>query len=95
MPTKNNSIYYILPAFNEADNLEKLFSNFKNFYRNKKENVIIIYVNDGSTDNSAEKLEKIKIELPNNITLRILNPLLQLGLVRSFLLFIFCHINYT
>ena len=73
MPTENNSIYYILPAFNEADNLEKLFSNFKNFYRNKKENVIIIYVNDGSTDNSVEKLQKIKIELPNNITLRILN----------------------
>ncbi len=83
MPTENNSIYYILPAFNEADNLEKLFSNFKNFYRNKKENVIIIYVNDGSTDNSVEKLQKIKIELPNNITLRILNHKINLGLGKA------------
>ena len=83
MPLENNNIYYILPAFNEADNLEELFSSFTNFYRNKKENIIIIYVNDGSTDNSAEKLEKIKIQLPNNITLRILNHKINQGLGKA------------
>ncbi len=80
MHTENKNIYYILPALNEADNLDKLFLSFVNFYNHKRENIIIIYVNDGSTDNTIEKLEKIKIGLPNNISLKILNHKTNQGL---------------
>lgn len=58
-----DSLYIVIPAYNEAENLEELV---KEWYRvleqfgNKDSRLVI--VNDGSKDNSAEILEKLKKE---------------------------------
>ena len=48
----------VIPVFNEANFLKKLFAEIK-LYFNKK-NIEIIVVDDGSTDGSSEILEKLK-----------------------------------
>ena len=65
-------IFYILPSYNEALNLNALLSKFKRFFRNKDVNVLIVIVDDGSIDNSIEviktfikkgNLQKLKIKI--------------------------------
>ncbi len=75
-----SNIYYILPALNESQNIEKLFINLNDFYRNKEENIIITYVDDGSTDDTADKLNFLKNQLSNNINLKIIIHEKNLGL---------------
>ena len=47
-------IFYILPSYNEALNLNTLLSKFKRFFKNKSKNVLIVIIDDGSTDGSIE-----------------------------------------
>ena len=44
--------FYILPSYNEALNLDPLLNKFKNFYKTRNTDVLIVIVNDGSTDNT-------------------------------------------
>ena len=60
MQNLKNNIYYILPALNESQNIGKLFKNLNNFYEKKKLKIFVIYVNDGSIDDTNEKINKIK-----------------------------------
>ena len=80
MQNIKNNIYYILPALNESQNIGKLFKNLNNFYEKKNLNIFVIYVNDGSTDDTNEKLNKIKNELSKNISLKIIDHKKNLGL---------------
>ena len=80
MQNIKSNIYYILPALNESQNIEKLFNNLSSFYMNKNLNIFVIYVNDGSTDDTNEKLNKIKNELSKNISLKIIDHKKNLGL---------------
>ena len=80
MQNIKNNIYYILPALNESQNIEKLFKNLNAFYKSKNLNIFVIYVNDGSTDDTIEKLNKIKSDLSKNISLKIINHEKNLGL---------------
>ena len=57
---KNTKIFYILPCFNEELNLQKLLTDFFNFYKSKKFNINIVIINDGSNDNSLKLLKKFK-----------------------------------
>ena len=47
-------IFYILPSFNEALNLNALLNKFNKFYRKKNIRVLILIIDDGSTDNSIQ-----------------------------------------
>ena len=54
----NKKIFYILPSYNEALNLDTLLSKFKKFYKKKSTNVLVVIVDDGSTDNSLNIIKK-------------------------------------
>jgi len=51
------SLSIIIPVFNEAESLPALFNELKNEFGNSS-NVQIVFVNDGSTDNSQKIIEK-------------------------------------
>ena len=44
-------IFYILPSFNEALNLNTLLNKFNKFYTKKNIRVLILIIDDGSTEN--------------------------------------------
>jgi len=51
------SLSIIIPVFNEAESLPALFNELKNEFGNSSQ-VQIVFVNDGSTDNSQKIIEK-------------------------------------
>ena len=61
-------IYIILPAYNEAGGLEKLFSSIdKTLSASRLNNYKIIFVDDGSTDETSQLIQKIKRTNPDII----------------------------
>lgn len=66
MRKKTSKIYYsvIVPVYNEEGNVKKLNHQIKQVMKTLRKTFEIIYINDGSTDNTLEELkllEKIKI----------------------------------
>ena len=60
-PKEVNSISFIMPFYNEENNLRKAYSEVFRLILNKKiKNYEIIFINDGSTDNSHKIIKKIK-----------------------------------
>lgn len=53
---KNIFLSIVIPVYNEEENLELLYKRLKNVLNGLGCNYEIIFVNDGSTDNSLEKL---------------------------------------
>ena len=61
MVKKLNKIEIIIPLYNEENRLHNLFESIKKFEKKKYfKNIIFVFVNDGSTDNSLELLKKNK-----------------------------------
>jgi dolichol-phosphate mannosyltransferase len=74
-------IFYVLPSYNEALNLNALLSKFKRFFRNKDINVLIVIVDDGSIDNSIEVIKTfIKKDNLKNFKIKIIKHKKNLGL---------------
>lgn len=59
-------VYVLLPAYNEEKSLDYLLPKIDGFFKEKMEYHLII-CNDGSTDNTAKKLEKFAKDLPITI----------------------------
>lgn len=57
--SSNNKISIILPLYNEEENIELQYKNITENLKNTKLNYEIIFVDDGSTDNSVSILKKI------------------------------------
>tara|TARA_Y100000590_G_C15557990_1_gene953585 strand:- start:36 stop:794 length:759 start_codon:yes stop_codon:yes gene_type:complete len=76
----NKKIFYILPSYNESPNIKPLIKSFYNFYKNKKINIFIIFVDDGSTDNSLNILSKIKKQSLKKIKIKVLKHKKNQGL---------------
>lgn len=70
-PSKKANIFLIVPVFNEAGNLERLFQSFDALTENFQENYAfhIILVDDGSTDGTNHQAESLAGEL-NLVILR-------------------------
>jgi dolichol-phosphate mannosyltransferase len=77
----NKKIFYILPSYNEALNLNLLLSKFKRFFKNKNINILIVIVDDGSVDNSIEIIKKfIKKNNTKKFNIKIIQHKKNLGL---------------
>ncbi len=62
---KDKYISVVIPVFNEEDNLEELFSRLKKTMDGKKYDWEVVFVNDGSRDNSASILLRLFNQNPN------------------------------
>ena len=80
----NKKIFYILPSYNEALNLNALLNKFKKFYKTKNVNVLIAIIDDGSTDNSVKIIRTfIKKNNIKKINIEIIKHKKNLGLGRA------------
>jgi|TARA_B110001450_G_C17657550_1_gene495916 dolichol-phosphate mannosyltransferase len=78
------NIYYVLPSYNESLNLNKLLSDFKKFFEKKNITVIVVIVNDGSTDNSVSIINSfIKKNKSKNFTIKMIEHKKNMGLGRA------------
>ncbi len=50
---------FVIPAYNEEKNVEAIYSRIKALMQEIKEPFEIIFINDGSTDNTVEKLKNL------------------------------------
>ena len=65
-------ISLIIPCFNEEKNLEKLFDKLNLLLKEySDENIEIVIVNNGSTDNSATFIKQHELYTKNKISLYI------------------------
>jgi len=61
-PKINPKAYYslVIPVYNEQGNVEKLNKEIKDVMHSLGENYEVIYINDGSTDNTINELKSLK-----------------------------------
>lgn len=58
---KEFELTIIIPVFNEEENLNRLYEELNNYLKIAKKTTKILFINDGSKDNSLEKIKKITI----------------------------------
>lgn len=61
-PSKKISI--VIPVYNEADNVQKLFTEIKTVLKKITDNYEVIFVDDGSRDGTTDKLKEIYHQHP-------------------------------
>ncbi|MFK7808694.1 MAG: glycosyltransferase, partial [Saprospiraceae bacterium] len=66
-------ISIIIPAYNEAERIVPTLESIYNYVSNKMYTYELIVVDDGSTDNTIEKVKGLRKQIPNLIIL----PLIQ------------------
>ena len=58
-------IYVLLPAYNEEESIDNLFTKIQSFFENEyKSDYQIIICNDGSTDNTLKKIQDYVDKMP-------------------------------
>lgn len=67
MKIKNKSLSILIPLFNESKRLEKSWQKIKKYYENKDYFGELIFINDGSTDNTLKIIKKFKARFPIKI----------------------------
>ena len=68
MPQKKKyELSIVIPVFNEERYLDKLFYDLVKYFN--KENVEVIFVNDGSTDNSKKIIDSFKTKKNHKFSL--------------------------
>ena len=55
---KKEKVLFVIPAYNEEASILKTYNQIKNYNKKNKTNYDVIVINDGSTDNSEEKIKK-------------------------------------
>ena len=60
-------ISIVLPAYNEAESLPVLLANLHAIVKTHRYLVEVIFINDGSTDTTAEVLDRLAIESPLHV----------------------------
>ncbi len=58
-------ISVVIPAYNEEENIEELYSKVSKSLKTTKKQHEMIFIDDGSTDSTYEKLEKLSKKDPN------------------------------
>ena len=62
-----SKVYYILPSYNEALNIPTLLNSINTFYKKKKISIIVVIINDGSSDNTLSVIQKSKKKFQNKL----------------------------
>ena len=60
-------ISVVIPLYNEAESLPELFSWIERVMKEHNYTYEVIFVNDGSTDNSWEVIEELKQRSPSQL----------------------------
>ncbi len=55
----------IIPVFNEIDNLDRIYNTFTDYFSKSKTKSKVLFIDDGSTDNSFEKINEICSKNPD------------------------------
>ncbi|QCX38106.1 glycosyltransferase family 2 protein [Aureibaculum algae] len=55
----------IIPVFNEIDNLDRIFSTFTDYFSKSKTKSKVLFIDDGSTDKSFDKIVEICTDNPD------------------------------
>jgi glycosyltransferase involved in cell wall biosynthesis len=63
-----NNLSIVIPVFNEEDNLHLLHQSIQEALDNLDKVWEVVYVDDGSSDNSLNILEELADEDPNHVT---------------------------
>ncbi|QDU34519.1 Undecaprenyl-phosphate 4-deoxy-4-formamido-L-arabinose transferase [Poriferisphaera corsica] len=63
-PNTNYDLSIVIPALNEQDNVEPLVSEVENNIRGKGINAELVYINDGSTDQTLPNLKALQQSRP-------------------------------
>lgn len=62
---KNKKVSFVIPCYNEEDNIFLLFEEINSVFRNENYRTELIFVNDGSNDNTTEVLNNLlNIDFP-------------------------------
>ena len=59
MEENSNGITVVIPVFNEAEGISRIFPAFEEYISHSKFEVNLLFVNDGSTDSSLEEIRKM------------------------------------
>ena len=66
--SKNIKLSLVVPCYNEQDNVKLLYSACKDVFSDKLDNFEVVFVNDGSRDNTWKELKEL-YEKEKNIKL--------------------------
>ena len=64
-------ISFIVPCYNEEDNVNLFYSEVKNNFKDSKYQIELIFINDGSKDNTIGELKKLTTK--KNLSVKVIN----------------------